>query len=96
MLRAVKNILRGQVFDENFLMCVSSIGAFCIGSYTEAVAVMLLYQLGELFQDMAVGKSRKSIASLMDIRPDSANVIRDGKVVTGFARRCKNRRNDYR
>ena len=82
LLRAVKNILRGQVFDENFLMSVSSIGAFCIGSYTEAVAVMLLYQLGELFQDMAVGKSRKSIASLMDIRPDSANVIRDGKVVT--------------
>lgn len=82
LLRAVKNILRGQVFDENFLMSVSSIGAFCIGSYTEAVTVMLLYQLGELFQNMAVGKSRKSIASLMDIRPDSANVIRDGKVVT--------------
>ena len=82
LLRAVKNILKGQIFDENFLMTVSSIGAFCIGSYTEAVAVMLLYQIGELFQDMAVGKSRKSIASLMDIRPDSANVVRGGKIVT--------------
>lgn len=82
VFRAVKNILKGSIFDENFLMTVSSIGAFCIGSYSEAAAVMLLYQIGEFFQDMAVGRSRKSIANLMDIRPDSANVVRDGKVVT--------------
>lgn len=79
---AVKNILKGRVFDENFLMTVSSIGAFAIKSYYEAVAVMLLYQIGELFQNMAVGKSRKSIADLMDIRPDTANVMRGDEVVT--------------
>lgn len=72
--RAVRNILRGDVFDENFLMAIASIGAFIIGEAPEGVAVMLFYQVGEAFQSYAVGKSRKSIASLMDIRPDYANV----------------------
>jgi len=74
--KAAKNISRGQVFDENFLMCVASIGAMCAGEYVEAVAVMLFYQVGELFESCAVGKSRRSIAALMDIRPDSAHVQR--------------------
>lgn len=78
--KAIRNILRGKVFDENFLMTVATIGAFGIGEFPEAVAVMLFYQVGELFQSYAVDKSRKSIASLMDIRPDFANVYRDGKV----------------
>ena len=78
--KAVKNIYRGKVFDENFLMTVATIGAFGIGEFSEAVAVMLFYQVGELFQSYAVEKSRKSIASLMDIRPDFANVERDGKI----------------
>lgn len=73
---AIKNILRGKVFDENFLMSIATIGAFSIGDYEEGVAVMLFYQVGELFQSYAVNKSRKSIASLMDIRPDYANVQR--------------------
>lgn len=76
---AVRNILHGQVFDENFLMAVASIGAFCVAQYPEAVAVLLFYQVGELCQGLAVGKSRKSIAALMDIRPDFARVLRDGK-----------------
>ncbi|MBQ2286502.1 MAG: cadmium-translocating P-type ATPase [Clostridia bacterium] len=75
---AVRNIIHGQLFDEQFLMALATIGAFGSGEYREAVAVMLFYQIGELFQGIAVGKSRKSIASLMDIRPDSAVVIRDG------------------
>lgn len=75
------NILRGQVFDENFLMSIATIGAFAIGDYPEAVVVMLLYQVGELFQSYAVGKSRKSIADLMDIRPDYANLEKDGQIV---------------
>ena len=79
--RAVRNILRGQVFDENFLMALATVGAFCIGEYPEGVLVMLLYQVGELFQDLAVGRSRKSIASLMDIRPDWANIEKDGKLI---------------
>ena len=74
--KAMRNIIRGKVFDENFLMAVATIGAFCIGEFPEAVAVMLFYQIGELFQSYAVDKSRKSIASLMDIRPDYANVYR--------------------
>ena len=82
VLRAAKNISRGQVFDENFLMCVSSIGAFIIGEYPEAVAVMLFYQVGEFFQNMAVEKSRRSIAALMDIRPDSASVKRGQNWIT--------------
>ncbi len=78
--KAIRNIIRGKVFDENFLMAVATIGAFGIGEFPEAVAVMLLYQIGELFQSYAVDKSRKSISSLMDIRPDFANVERDGKI----------------
>lgn len=81
---AVRNILRGQVFDERFLMTLATVGAFVIGEYPEAVAVMLFYQVGELFQSMAVGKSRKSIAALMDIRPDSATVLRGGEEITVF------------
>lgn len=77
--KAVRSIFRGKVFDENFLMSIATLGAFAIGEFPEAVAVMLFYQVGELFQDYAVDKSRKSIASLMDIRPDYANIIRDGK-----------------
>lgn len=76
VIKAVKNIFRGQVFDENFLMSIATIGAFIIGEYPEGVGVMLFYQVGELFQSYAVDKSRKSIASLMDIRPDYANVKR--------------------
>ena len=76
---ALENITKGEVFDENFLMSVATIGAFAIGEFPEAVAVMLFYQIGELFQDYAVDKSKKSISSLMDIRPDYANVLRDGK-----------------
>ena len=78
--KAVRNIFRGKVFDENFLMAVATIGAFVIGEFPEAVAVMLFYQVGELFQSYAVDKSRKSIASLMDIRPDYANIEKDGKI----------------
>ena len=76
--RAIRNIPRGQVFDENFLMALATVGAFCIGEYPEGVFVMLFYQVGELFEHVAVGKSRRSIAALMDIRPDYANVERDG------------------
>ena len=72
--KAVRNILNGQVFDENFLMALATVGAFATGEYAEAVFVMLFYQTGELFQDYAVGKSRQSIAALMDIRPDVANL----------------------
>ena len=84
--KAARNIAHGQVFDENFLMALATVGAFCTGffgqgEYPEAVFVMLFYQVGELFQSYAVGKSRKSIASLMDIRPDYANVERDGRLL---------------
>lgn len=79
ILTAVKNILRGEVFDENFLMTIATLGAFFIGEYPEGVAVMLFYEIGELFQSYAVNRSRKSITSLMNIRADYANVIRDGK-----------------
>ncbi len=83
--KAFKGIIKGQVFDENFLMAVASVGAVAIavyenGSYNEAVAVMLFYQIGELFQSYAVGKSRRSISELMDIRPDYANIEFDGKI----------------
>uniref|UniRef100_UPI00257E5D4F heavy metal translocating P-type ATPase n=1 Tax=Clostridium sp. UBA1652 TaxID=1946348 RepID=UPI00257E5D4F len=74
VLQAIKNILKGQIFDENFLMSIATIGAFAIGDYAEGVAVMLFYQIGEYFQDAAVRKSKKSITSLMDIRPDYANL----------------------
>lgn len=80
VLKAVRNIFKGKVFDENFLMTVATIGAFCIGEFPEAVAVMLFYQIGELFQSYAVDRSRKSVASLMDIRPDYANVYREDEI----------------
>ena len=80
LVSAVKNILRGQVFDENFLMSIATIGAFAIGEYPEGVAVMLFYQLGELFQGIAVNNSRKSIIALMDIRPDYANLKTDSEI----------------
>ncbi len=76
--KAVRNISRGKVFDENFLMAVASLGAFATGEFPEAVAVMLFYQVGELFEDYAVGKSRKSITELMNIRPDYANILLEG------------------
>ncbi len=79
--KAVRNIAHGQVFDENFLMSLATVGALVLGEYAEAVGVMLFYQVGELFQNYAVGKSRQSIAQLMDIRPDVANVERDGEIV---------------
>ena len=78
--KAIRNIVRGKVFDENFLMTIATLGAFGIGEFPEAVAVMLFYQVGELFQSYAVDKSRKSISSLMDIRPDFANVYRNEKI----------------
>lgn len=78
--KAFRNIVHGNIFDENFLMTVATIGAFGIGEFPEAAAVMLFYQIGELFQSYAVNKSRKSIASLMDIRPDTANIEQDGKI----------------
>ena len=76
-----KNICNGQVFDENFLMAIASLGAFALGEYSESVAVMLFYQVGEWFQSYAVNRSRQSIADLMDIRPDYANIERDGGLV---------------
>lgn len=81
VLKAVKNIRKGQVFDENFLMTIATIGAFLLRSYEEGIAVMLFYQVGELFQSYAVSQSRKSISSLMAIRPDVATVLRDGEEV---------------
>ena len=81
VLKALRNITKGQVFDENFLMTVATIGAFCLGEYAEGVAVMLFYQVGELFQSYAVSKSRRSIGELMDIRPDYANVMRDQTLI---------------
>jgi Cd2+/Zn2+-exporting ATPase len=80
LLRAVRNIYHGRVFDEHFLMSVATVGAFIIGQYPEGVAVMLFYQVGDLFQSFALNKSRKSIADLMDIRPDYANVLRGDKL----------------
>lgn len=81
VIKAVKNMFRGNVFDEHFLMSIATIGAFLIGEYPEGIAVMLFYQIGELFQSYAVNKSRKSITSLMDIRPDYANVKRGDELV---------------
>ena len=78
--KAIKGIIRRQVFDENFLMAVATVGAICLGDYIEGVAVMLFYQIGEFFQSYAVGKSRKNISELMDIRPDYANVVRGDNV----------------
>ena len=80
--KAITNILHGQVFDENFLMTVATVGAMFLGEYAEGVAVMLFYQVGELFQSYAVSKSRRSISGLMDIRPDYANVVREDGIVS--------------
>ena len=81
LLKAIKNISHGQVFDENFLMIVATIGAFALKEFPEAVAVMLFYQIGEFFQDLAVSRSRKSISELMDIRPETANLVKeDGSI----------------
>lgn len=81
LIKAFKNICHGQIFDENFLMSIATIGALFLGDYAEASFVMLFYLVGELFESIAVGKSRKSVSELMDIRPDSANVERNGEVV---------------
>ena len=84
---AAEGIVRGRVFDENFLMAIATVGAFALalyegsGDYLEAVAVMFFYQIGEFFQSYAVGKSRRNISELMDIRPDYANVEQDGKII---------------
>lgn len=80
--RALRNIAHGQIFDENFLMALATVGAFCLGEYPEGVAVMLFYQVGELFQSYAVGRSRKSIAALMDICPEYANLETDGEITS--------------
>ena len=82
VLRAFRNILKGEIFDENFLMSIATFGAIGIGEYPEAVAVMLFYQIGEIFQSIAVGKSRRSIKSLLEIRPDYANLQVDGEIKT--------------
>ena len=82
LFSAIKNLVKGKVFDENFLMSIATIGAFAIGEYPEGVAVMLFFRVGEFFQDLAVAKSRRSIEALMDIRPDYANVIRGEKTET--------------
>ena len=76
--RAIRNISRGKVFDEHFLMTVASLGAIILGELVEGVTVMIFFQIGDLFESYAVGKSRKSISNLMDIRPDTAKVIRNG------------------
>lgn len=78
--KAVLGIVHGEVFDENFLMAIATVGAIGLGEYTEGVAVMLFYQIGELFQSYAVGKSRRNITALMDIRPDYANIEKDGAI----------------
>ena len=80
--KAFKGICNRQIFDENFLMAVATVGAVCLGDYKEGVAVMLFYQIGELFQSYAVGKSRRSISELMDIRPDYANIMQDGELIS--------------
>ena len=82
IIKAAKNISHGQIFDENFLMAIATVGALALGEYDEAVAVMLFYQIGEFFEDYAVDKSRKSVAALMDIRPDFAVILKDGKEET--------------
>ena len=78
--KAIKGILNHQIFDENFLMAIATIGAIALGEYGEGVAVMLFYQIGEWFQSYAVGKSRRNISELMDIRPDSANLLVNGQI----------------
>ena len=79
--KVFKNIKRGRIFDERFLMTIATVAAFVIGEYTEGVAAMLFYQIGELFEDYAVNRSRKSISSLMDIMPEYANIEKDGEII---------------
>ena len=81
VIKSIKNILKGEVFDENFLMTIATIGAFVIGEEVEAVAVMVFYQLGEFFQDLAIDKSRRSIKKLIDLKPNNANLIKDGEII---------------
>lgn len=81
LLKAAKNIYYGQVFNENLLMAIASVGAFIIGEYPEGAAVMLFYQVGELFEKIALDRSRKSIKALMNIRPDYANIEKDGRLL---------------
>ena len=80
LIKAVRGVAKGQMLDENFLMALATVGAMLIGEYAEASFVMLFYQVGELFQSIAVGKSRRSIAALMDIRPEVAHVLRNGEI----------------
>jgi len=93
LIKAFKGILNRKLFDENFLMTIATIGAFALavydrsGDYNEAIFVMLFYQIGELFQSIAVGKSRKNISDLMDIRPDYANIEKDGQLIQVSPRR---------
>ena len=81
VIKSIKNILKGEVFDENFLMTIATIGAFVIGEEVEAVAVMVFYQLGEFFQDLAIDKSRRSIKKLIDLKPNNANLIKNGEII---------------
>jgi len=81
LIKSIRNIFRGQVFDENFLMSLATIGAFAIGEYSEGVAVMIFYQIGEMFQDLAVDRSRRSIKELMDIRPEYANLVSEDRII---------------
>ena len=90
--KAAKNIIHGEVFDECFLMSISSLGAFALGEYVEAVAVMLLYQFGEWLSDLAVNRSRDSISSLMNIRPDTAHIVKNGETVDWDRPRYQRRR----
>lgn len=80
LIEAIENIFKGEIFDENFLMSIATIGAFLIGEYPEAITVMLFFKVGELFEEYAEDKSRKSISSLMDIKPDYANISRNGNI----------------
>ena len=90
VFKAIKNIFRGEIFDENFLMVVATIGALAVKEFPEAIAVMFLYQIGEEFQDIAVGKSRNAIKELMQIKPESANVLRNGETVEVKAEEVNN------
>jgi Cd2+/Zn2+-exporting ATPase len=89
---AVRNMARGRIFDENFLMLIATVGALTIRQYPEAVAIMIFYQLGEALQDVAVGRSRKSIRELVDLRADRARVLRDGAFVSVSPERCRSAR----
>ena len=89
LVKAGKNIINGQVFDENFLMVIATIGAFVLGEYTEAAAVMIFYQTGQLFENIAVNKSRNAITALVNLRPDYANIEQDGELMRYNCRACR-------